>query len=72
MANEEVRKKHCPFLNDWCIKDRCALYQVMSKNQKQFGLCAYNSMVLLLSEINAKTVAPVAKPDLILPSIGRG
>lgn len=68
-GKEEVRKKKCPFLNDWCIGEACALHSELTKNvgggiQRKIGLCAFNAMVIMLSEINQKTQPPQQKIQL--------
>ena len=67
--NEENKVKHCPFLNEWCIKERCALYNELVRQvgglQQRFGVCGFSAVVLILSEINQKTqVAPPQKIQL--------
>ena len=59
---EELRKKKCPFLKEWCIKDACGLWAEMFQNrggvQMKVGMCSYPASILLLSEINQKTQPP--------------
>ena len=60
--NEVKEDKHCPFLNNWCIKERCALFIELRQNtgglQQKYGACSFSAAVLILSEINQKTQAP--------------
>lgn len=58
----EQRKKRCPFLDQWCLGDACAIYtegmrQVGGITQKT-GVCGFNALGMILSEINAKTMPP--------------
>ena len=57
-GHKEVETKLCPFLNKECIGEKCNLYSELIQNmagfQKKFGLCAFNSVVLILSEMNQK------------------
>ena len=70
--NEPKVEKHCPFLNDICIGEKCAmssqLLRMVNGVPKPFGACAFNSMVLMLSELNAKAqMAQEQKQGLQLP-----
>jgi len=71
---EEERVKKCPLLNVYCIKERCALWTVMTRVQgglqQQFGLCSFNAMVGMLSEMNMKTQPPQQK--IQIPNLLRG
>ena len=69
---QEKRLKKCPFIKEYCIEGRCALYAEMTRNvgglQQKFGLCSFNAMVTILSEMNMKTQPPPQKmriPDLL-------
>lgn len=57
---EEV--KHCPFRDTHCIRRKCAIYSELIRTrtgqQEKFWDCAFNAIVLILSEINAKTQFP--------------
>ncbi len=73
----EVKVKICPFSGTYCIKERCSLHMEMTRNtgglQQKFTLCAVNAMVMMLSEINAKTQPPQQKmPKITLPNLVRG
>ena len=72
-SKEEI-VKHCPFLNDWCIKEKCALNAEMVKNmgglQQKFGMCVFSAMLMLLSEINSKT--PVSQQRIEIPKLFKG
>ena len=71
--NEEKQKvKHCPLINEWCIEKRCALYSEMKRDmggglRQTFGMCAFNAVVLILSEISVKTQPQ--QPKIQLPDI---
>lgn len=69
--DEEVKTKWCPFLNEYCIKDRCALHTELQKQMggmmQKMGLCGLNALGMILSEINAKTMPP-QPPKITLPS----
>ena len=73
-GHEEEKVKHCPLINKYCIKDRCALYTEMGRNaggiQQKFGMCAFSAVVIILSEINQKTPSPQQK--LNIPNLYRG
>uniref|UniRef100_A0A6M3IRD7 Uncharacterized protein n=1 Tax=viral metagenome TaxID=1070528 RepID=A0A6M3IRD7_9ZZZZ len=65
MANDNGDKKepkYCPYLDRACIEGECALYSEMMRSTsgliEKFGMCAISSMVLILSELNAKTQSP--------------
>lgn len=79
MANNEhkdteERLKKCPLLNEYCIKERCALWADMTRQagglQQKFGMCSFNAVVMILSEINAKTQPPQQKINI--PNLVRG
>lgn len=54
--------KYCPFLDKYCIKERCALYVVLTMKaglqQQKLGACGFNAVIQILSEINQKTQVP--------------
>jgi len=60
--------KHCPFLNGLCMGEKCALYSELMQNmaglQKKFGLCSFNAVVLILSEMNQKATIESQKFQL--------
>ena len=69
--------KWCPLLKEWCSKDvreRCAFNTEMARNtgglQQKFGMCSFNAVVMILSEINIKTVPP--QQEIQLPGLYRG
>ena len=71
----EVKVKWCPFINEYCLKERCALHQELTKQiggglMQKFGMCAFNSMVIMLSEINMKT--PGHHQNIQLPHLFKG
>ena len=67
----EVKTKWCPFLNEYCIGDRCARHSQLTRITggipQKIGLCAYNAQVMMLSELNAKTQS-TQKPPLLYKS----
>ena len=73
---KEDRVKHCPFLNDWCIKERCALYSELRRQvggfQQNFGACGFSAVVLILSEINQKTGIAPPQPIKLPGGLFRG
>lgn len=70
------RVKMCPFINGWCIKEGCALYQEMNRvvggMRQTFGLCAFNAEVLILSEVNIKLQQGQPQPKIQIPNLLRG
>ena len=54
--------KWCPFLNEYCIKERCAIHTGVTKSigglQQKAALCGFNAMSMILSQINARTAPP--------------
>lgn len=73
-GDKEAKTKVCPFLNEYCITDRCALHTEITRNigglMQKSTLCGFNAIGLLLSEINAKTQPP--QPRISMPHILRG
>ena len=74
----EVKLKMCPFWKEWCDKEHqeeCALHVEMIQNvgglERKMTMCSFNAMIMMLSEINAKTQPPQQKLTLP-PNIGRG
>lgn len=71
----EKRKKKCPFLNGWCIGNECEMMSQLSKNEggllKTFSLCSVKALVVMISELNAKTQPPQQKIQLP-PNLFRG
>jgi|GEM_PF-6357307 len=69
---EEVRVKMCPFLNQYCIEGRCALYSEVRKTVNgrvlKMDTCAFNTMMMMLSEINQKTEGK-QPPKIHLPGL---
>jgi len=61
--NGDERKKKCPFLNDWCIGEACAISTEMAQNTggvlQKFTMCSFSALVMMISEINAKTPPPL-------------
>ena len=72
----EVKTKMCPFLNSYCIKERCSLHSEMVRNvagmAQKFTLCSFNAMVMMLSEINAKTQQGQPVQKIQVPKLFRG
>ncbi len=70
-GHEEAKILWCPFLNEYCIQGQCAVYTEVIKSfngmQHKAGLCGFNALGMILSEINAKTVPP-QPPKITLPS----
>ena len=71
----ESKVKFCPFLDKYCIAERCAVHTEVVKAfggvQQKMGLCGFNALGMILSEINAKTAPP--QPQRInLPRIIKG
>jgi len=60
--------KQCPLIHADCIKEQCALWTEMMRNQgglqQKFGLCSLNAMVMILSEMNLKTQQKIEIPNL--------
>ncbi len=60
--------KQCPFLKETCIEGKCSLYTEFMQGggglQPRFGVCAFNAVILILSEINQKTQVPQQKFQL--------
>ncbi len=73
---EEEKVKTCPFLNKYCITDRCTLYTEMMRNtggsQEKFGMCSFNATLMILSEINMKTQPPHHQIQVPDPGLFRG
>lgn len=72
-GHEEERVKECPFLMGYCIKERCALFTGMRQVgglQGKFGMCSFNAMIMMLSEMNMKTPSPQQK--IQIPQLLRG
>lgn len=69
--SEEVRRK-CPLLGAWCIGGACALSIELMKAggvmQQKVQACSIPAIVLILSEINLKTLLPQQKVNLNLPN----
>jgi len=74
MVEEKEKVKTCPFLNDYCKKERCALYSEMKRSvnslPQKFGMCSFNAMVVMLSELNSK--AKPHDPQIQIPTLYRG
>ena len=70
---EGQRRKVCPFLGKWCIGEECAIHAYLMRGNQRVLTCAFEAMVIMLSELNAKTPSPqqVKKPEIILPFMGR-
>ena len=68
---EKERQKICPFLNKYCITERCALHVKITQQRghiaQTVSLCAINTFGVLLSEINAKTGTGGRQEKIILP-----
>lgn len=66
--------KHCPLINEYCIKEKCALWCEVARHagglHQRFGLCAFNAMVTMLSEISIK--AQPQQQKVQLPNLYRG
>ncbi len=64
-GQEETRRKKCPFLGEWCIKDACAIYVEMTQHmggmQRKMGMCSFSATNMILSELNNKTQLPQQK-----------
>ena len=58
--DKENLQKCCPFLNEECIGEKCALHSELRSAggglQRTFGTCSFTAVVLILSEINQKTM----------------
>ncbi len=80
MANnnhEPEEVKVCPFLNmQPCIKEKCALWTEVSRKAlgavAVMGICGFNALHMILSEINAKTVPPPPKAIQLDPRLLKG
>ena len=73
-GKKEDRVKKCPFLNEDCIQDNCALWAEMTRQagglQQKFGMCSFSGVMMLLSEINQKT--QVQQQKVNIPNLIRG
>lgn len=71
----EVKVRQCPFMGEYCIKERCALYIEMKKVSgglvQSFGMCSFNAMVQMMSEVNNKTQV-LQQQKIQVPGILRG
>ena len=58
----DVKQRWCPFLNEYCLGERCALHSELTRVSggipQKIGLCAFNAAVMMLSELNHKTPGP--------------
>lgn len=66
----EPKVKWCPFLNEYCIRERCALHtptfrRTSAGTVTRMDLCAFNALNTMITEINAKTIA--SQPKITLP-----
>ena len=59
---EEVRKRRCPFSREWCKVGECAIaieiFNVRMGVPSKAVMCPFRAMIIILGEINQKTVAP--------------
>ena len=66
-----TKQKWCPYLDAYCKGEQCALYSYLMRVQdgipQRVGLCAFNAQVMMLSEINQKTIAQKKGPVLYQP-----
>ena len=64
----------CPFMNEQCIGDTCALNIKLARSAggilQKYSSCAFPALVQMIGEINAKTQPPQQK--IQLPNILRG
>ena len=71
---EKQKVKMCPFSGAYCISERCALYVEMRKMTggllQAFGMCSFNALVQMTSEMNSKTQPPQQKVQV--PRLLRG
>ena len=71
----EAQDKNCPFIKEVCIGGKCALYSELKRNigglQQNFGTCGFNALVLILSEVNQKTLIP-EQSQIRLPKLIKG
>lgn len=70
----EVRRKKCPFLGEYCIKGACALNIELAKNMggvvQKLDTCAFEALVIMMSEMNVK--ATVSQQKIAVPRLFRG
>jgi len=57
-GQKENQPKLCPFINESCIGEKCELFTQMRLGVKQIGMCSFNAMTIIFSEINQKIVSP--------------
>ena len=75
-GNKEAKTKvkYCSILKEYCIGERCAQYLEMKRMagglQQTFGMCCFNAIAQILSEINLKAPAPQQKIEI--PKLMRG
>ena len=74
---QKPKVKKCPILNEWCteeVKERCTfsaeMMQVVNGVPYRSNVCFKDAVVIMLSEINAKTQPPQQK--IQLPGLLRG
>ena len=72
---EQEKVRHCPFMDKYCIGKRCALYVEMRKMTggllQAFGMCSFNALVQMTSEMNSKTQPP-QQQKVQIPRLLRG
>lgn len=69
---EKEKKRTCPFLNEYCIKERCEVYAEVTRNMggllMKSGMCPVTAILMMLSELNQKAqgqkLQKIQLPDL--------
>lgn len=69
--------KKCPFINDWCIGDECAIHSYIALStptgMQRKLVCSIEAILIIISEMNRKTPQQhLEQPQIILPFMGRG
>lgn len=71
----KVAVKWCPFLDKYCIQERCALHSEITRSMgglaQKITLCALNAVGMFLAEINQKTHVPPPQKINLPPGLFR-
>ena len=58
-GQKDSKVKWCPFLNEYCIAERCGLWTELVQNagglQRKVGMCILHALGAILSDIDVKT-----------------
>ena len=52
--NNGDNAKECPIIRKECIGDKCELRAILNTGQGTMQVCAFNALVLILSDMNMK------------------